>query len=158
MNRAKTEDLRVLAEIMDNHFKGPFGWRFGWDGLIGLVPVVGDVITSFVSLFIILRAAQLGCPGSVLSRMGLNLVVENLVDIVPFAGNLFDFVWKANIKNLRLVEQYLEHPEKTARRSGWVVGLSVAAIVILVIASLILAVWSLKIILGGLADLIFTRY
>ena len=121
-------DLQVLAELMDRRFRGPFGWRFGWDGIIGLIPVMGDMITNAVSAYIILRAAQLRCPPSVLLRMAFNLLVENIVDIIPFFGNLFDFVWKANVKNVALAERFLSDPRGVRRNSRFMIFFMITAL------------------------------
>lgn len=137
-------DLRRIAESMDQKFKGPFGWRFGWDGIIGLFPIVGDLITNSVSLYVIARAAQIGCPPSVIARMGLNLLIENIIDVIPFVGNLFDFFWKANSKNIRLVEQFTENPASVQNRSRFVLALAVFTIVALVVGSIAVSIIALR--------------
>lgn len=148
MSSNQASDLTNLSDLMDTRFRGPFGWRFGWDGLLGLVPVVGDVVTNCVSVYIVFRAAQLGCPPSVLLRMGINILIENLVDIIPFFGNLFDFLWKANTKNLKLVDQYLANPTRAQNRSRLFVTTSLALIVMVVVACLVLTVLALKFFIG----------
>ena len=137
------KDLRALTHFLDQKYRGPWGWRFGWDGLLGLVPILGDMVTNAMSVYIILRAAQIGCPPSVLIRMGLNLLTENLVDAIPFVGNLFDFFWKANTKNLNLVEAHLANPTRTQNSSRWLVGLVLVSIMALVLAALGLSIWAL---------------
>ncbi len=78
------DDLRAITELMDRRWRGPLGWRFGLDGLLGLIPFVGDMITNTISVYVILRAAQLGVAPTVITRMGLNLLIENVIDISPF--------------------------------------------------------------------------
>jgi len=107
---------------MDSQFEGPFGFRFGWDGLIGLIPFLGDFITNVISIYIISQAMLMGCSASVLLRMGLNLLVENLLDLIPFLGNFFDFFWKANEKNLRLLELHSLDPKGATFESRLVLG------------------------------------
>lgn len=113
----KIKELRDLSVLMDSRFEGPFGIRFGLDALLGLIPVVGDLVTSFSSVYIIYQAALLGCTPATLMRMILNVLVENLVDFIPFLGNLFDFYWKANNLNITLLERHLENPKRLSLES-----------------------------------------
>lgn len=142
-DESQLKDLRLLTDFMDRHFKGPFGTRFGYDGLIGMVPIVGDIVTNSISVYVILRAALLGCPASVILRMGINLFVENLIDIIPFFGNLFDFFWKANSKNLKLIDQHFADPRRTQVSSRFFVAFAVLVVILFVLASLALAVFAL---------------
>lgn len=129
----KLEELKSLGIILDSKIEGPFGIRFGLDALVGLIPVLGDVVTSFVSLYIIASGAKLGCSPSTILRMVLNLFLENLVGTVPFLGNLFDFYWKANNMNVALIEAHLISPKRISRKSRWIIGLIVFSILILMV-------------------------
>jgi hypothetical protein len=91
------------------------------------VPVLGDLVGVLASSYILGEAARLGVGRGVLLRMALNVAVEGLVGLVPFAGDVFDAAWKANQRNVRLLEQWLAEPQR-ARRSSW---LLLAAIVVL---------------------------
>lgn len=113
----KLAHLRSLGVLLDSKIEGPFGIRFGLDALIGLIPVIGDFSTSIISLYIIAQGANLGCPASTVLRMVLNVVWENLVGVIPFLGNVFDFYWKANNKNVALIEAYLMNPSKVKTQS-----------------------------------------
>ena len=104
MNKKNDYDIVVLSKILDSQFKTPWGFRFGLDGLLGLIPGVGDFSTSALSLYIVFRAVQLGLPSTTLLLMLKNLAIENLVQAIPFLGNIFDFFWKANIRNLKLIQ------------------------------------------------------
>ncbi len=132
------QDLKRLAELMDSKYRGPFGFRFGWDGLIGLFPVVGNIVTTCVSLYIIIRAAFLGCPPVVIARMGLNLLIDNIFDWVPILGNIFDFMWRANNKNISLLEAYLANPREAVAGSRGVI-FGVIFLLMALLASFILA-------------------
>lgn len=116
------QHLRDIGKLMDSEFRGPFGFRFGLDGLIGLIPVIGDFITSLFSLYIIGHAASLGCGPTTLVRMGINLLVENAIGVIPVFGNLFDFYWKANLKNIQIIESHLANPVRETIRSRVVVS------------------------------------
>ena len=97
-------EIRKLADLMDSKYSF-LGWRIGWDGILGLIPGIGDFATNLVSFYILYKAALLGCPFSVLSRMGLNLLIDNVLDTLPLVGNLFDFAWRANLKTGRIIPE-----------------------------------------------------
>ena len=128
-----TPQLRLakkLSILMDSKFQGPFGIRFGLDALLGLIPLVGDLLTTLISLFIIGLAAWSGCPIIVVVRMVINVLIENAVSLLPVLGNLFDFVWKANLKNVELFERAEASPDQLQRQTwiyfGFAFGLAAA--------------------------------
>lgn len=99
------KDLEKLSELMDNKFEGPFGFKFGLDGLIGLVPIAGDIFTTIISLYIIVRAIFLKVSFFTILRMIFNVLLETLIDFIPYFGNLFDFYWRANKKNIEILKK-----------------------------------------------------
>lgn len=121
-----------MADLLDTKFRGPFGWRFGWDGILGLIPGFGDAATNIMAAYIILRATWMGYPAGVLIRMFMNFVIDNLLDAVPLLGNVVDFFFKANTRNIKLMHAYEFDPERTRRRSwAWVLGMTVALIAVM---------------------------
>lgn len=112
-HRNGSERLSKLAYWMDDRFRIPgTHWRIGLDGLIGLIPGVGDGVTATLSAYIVLEAQRLGVPKAILSRMLWNIAVDGLVGTIPVVGDLFDIRWKANRKNICLLNEYLaSHPE-----------------------------------------------
>ncbi|MGZ5278842.1 MAG: DUF4112 domain-containing protein [Pseudobdellovibrionaceae bacterium] len=116
------KELKRLAGILDSHFQLPWGWRIGWDGIIGLIPGIGDAATNLVSFYILYRGAMIGCPPSVVLRMALNVLIDNLIDTIPIIGNIFDFMYKSNTKNVALMEAYLNQPHRTLTTSRAVVA------------------------------------
>lgn len=114
--------LQRLAWLMDKSIRLPGGFRIGADGIIGIVPVVGDLVTAGVSSYIIAEAARMKVPKSVLLRMGLNVLMDVVVGAIPFVGDLFDFAFKANVRNIALLESYLHSPSPTHTHSRWVVA------------------------------------
>src|SRR3954471_7117489 len=130
---ATRERLRSLAWLLDSSIPIP-GTRLtvGIDALIGLFPVLGDLIGVLLSSYILGEAARLGAPRILLMRMAFNIGVEGVVGIVPLAGDVFDAAWKANQRNVRLLDAWLERPKKAERSSRLF-----AALLILGIAALL---------------------
>jgi hypothetical protein len=96
--------MRFLSRLMDNSILLPGGYRIGLDPLIGLVPAAGDFVAATLSIWLIYDAARLGVSKRTLARMAANVLVETVVGTVPLLGDVFDAVWKANAKNVSLVE------------------------------------------------------
>jgi hypothetical protein len=115
-------DLERLGVLLDSQFRLPLGVRFGWDGLIGLIPFFGGLLTTGVSGYIIFRAAGAGASAPVLARMVVNVLIDNAIAAIPLFGWLGDFAWKSNLKNLELLRRDRGDPLRTARRSAWVLG------------------------------------
>lgn len=122
--------LRQLARMLDSAIPLPGGFRIGLDGIIGLVPGIGDAIGASLSTYIVIRAAQMGASTLLLIRMMLNILLETLVGVVPIIGDLFDFAWKANDKNIRLLESQLA---KTPRRGSARKRLTAATLLLLLV-------------------------
>jgi hypothetical protein len=110
-NPAHLRHLRrysVIARLLDAQFGVPLTkWRFGLDGVLGLVPGVGDVATALVGAYGLVVAYKLGAPASIHARMVLNLLIDAGVGTIPIAGDLFDFAFKANIRNEQLLMKWL---------------------------------------------------
>ena len=100
------ESLETLATYLDGLFRVPgTGWKFGLDALIGLVPNVGDLATSLLSFYILIAGARYGVPKITLLRMAFNIGLDYVVGAIPFVGDAFDFVWKANKQNMDLIRE-----------------------------------------------------
>ncbi|MFP2904998.1 DUF4112 domain-containing protein [Pyxidicoccus sp. 3LFB2] len=121
------DQLRWLSHTLDASIPLPFGVRVGWDAVLGLIPGVGDAAGGMMSAYVVVQAARLGAPPAVLTRMLGNVGIEVLVGAVPFVGDLFDAGFKANLRNVRLLEQHLDSPQQTRRASKlWVAGVLLA--------------------------------
>lgn len=97
---------RKLARLLDAQFN-ILGLRFGFDTLIGLVPGIGDAIGLVSSSYLLWLGFSLRLPKAKLVRMGLNIVIDTAMGLVPVVGDLGDLFFKANLKNLRLIEAHL---------------------------------------------------
>jgi hypothetical protein len=116
--RPRSRDARIaridaLATLLDTALVIPgTSVRFGLDALIGLFPVVGDIITTALSLFIVHEAYQLGAPGHVIARMLGNVVLDGVFGAVPLVGDAFDVLWRANRRNMLLLREWLDHERR----------------------------------------------
>jgi hypothetical protein len=108
MKDAELKKLELLANLMDTQFRIPgVPLPIGLDGIIGLIPGIGDTLTLGVSLYIINRARP-HITTAILGRMIWNVFIDWLIGIVPFFGDIFDVAWKANRKNIRLLRDHLQ--------------------------------------------------
>ena len=124
--------------------------RVGLDALLGLVPGVGDAVSGLVALYGMWVGARLGAPAAVLLRMLFNVAVDAGVGAIPIAGDLFDLGWKANRRNLELLEHWVAAPVATRRASAMTLA-GVAAAVLAILAGLVwLAVWGVGAVVGAL--------
>jgi hypothetical protein len=109
--QAALRRVEQLAYWLDDRYRLP-GTRFrvGLDGIVGLIPGIGDAVTSTLTAYIVYEAWRLGVPTSMLARMLANLGIDTVVGIVPVVGDLLDVGFKANRRNLRLLHRHLtEH-------------------------------------------------
>jgi hypothetical protein len=101
--------LDALAQLLDVAFIVPgTNIRYGIDGLIGLIPVIGDLITTAISLWLVREARALGAPWHVTARMLGNVALDGVVGMVPLAGDAFDVLFRANIRNMRLLRRWMD--------------------------------------------------
>jgi hypothetical protein len=134
--------MEFLARWMDAKFRVPgTDFRFGLDGLIGLIPGVGDLSTFAISGYMVLIMAKNGASGYVLARMIFNIVVDAALGAIPFVGDIFDFANKANMKNMRLMRRY--YTEGRYRGSAWKVIIPVVIVLFLVLAGIIWLIYRL---------------
>jgi hypothetical protein len=125
-----------LARLMDAQFRIPgTGFRFGLDSLIGLIPGAGDLSTFAVSGYMLVIMAQNGASGYVLARMTLNILIDAIFGSIPILGDLFDMAFKANMRNMRLMQQY--YKEGRHRGSALKVIIPILIILFLIIVGII---------------------
>jgi Domain of unknown function (DUF4112) len=108
-DEATVRRLERLAHWLDDRYRLPgTGIRVGLDGIIGLIPGIGDAASGLLSAYIIYEARRLGVPNSVLAGMLGNFAVDFVVGAVPVFGDVFDIGWKANRRNVRMLLRHLE--------------------------------------------------
>ncbi len=133
--------VRALARLLDSAVRIPgTNIRFGLDALIGLVPGLGDVSSAAMGGYIVLAAARMGVPRSVIGRMVLNLGVDTLVGAIPLLGDIFDVGFRANLRNSALLDRYINEPVAAKRSSRWIVAAAITGIVLLALGGIALTV------------------
>jgi hypothetical protein len=132
------EGLDNLSHYLDGLFRVPgTTWRFGLDSLIGLIPNFGDTLTSFASFYILFAGVRYGVPKITLLRMAFNIGLDYVVGMVPFVGDAFDFVWKANKQNMDLIRtRAAGHGKGKTSDYIFVLGL-IALLILLLIGSIV---------------------
>ena len=111
----RLSQVQWLARMMDDRFAVPgTRLRFGFDSILGVVPGLGDALTSIISLVIVHHAWQTGASSLTLARMLGNVAADFMVGVIPLFGDIFDFAFKANRRNARLLEEHF----KRARNNG----------------------------------------
>lgn len=143
--------MRDLARVLDEAIRIPgTNIRIGLDALLGLLPGGGDVAGGLFSGLIILQAARSGAPAPVLGRMLANVAIDVVLGAIPIIGDVFDVAWRANTRNVRLLESWRGQPA-TARRAS---ALAVGGILVALLVLIGLAVWGSIVVFGALLDLV----
>ena len=150
-NQKKLKSLDKLAWLLDSSIKIPGTNRtIGLDGIIGLVPGIGDVFASLLSGYIIVKALIMGLPIFVIGQMVMNMIIEGVVGVIPFFGDIFDFIFKSNRRNVKLMKKYLEDPKETAERSA----ASVIGFLVVLFFVFLLTIWMIFKVLGWVISLV----
>jgi hypothetical protein len=130
----RLDALRKVAQLLDSAFLVPgTNYRIGLDPIMGLVPVIGDLISPLFTAGIIWQARDLGVPRVVQMRMIFNVAIDALVGMFPVFGDLFDFAWKANDMNMALLEAHAAE-ERPATPGDWVFVIAMIALLVAIAA------------------------
>ncbi|HEU4778334.1 MAG TPA: DUF4112 domain-containing protein [Steroidobacteraceae bacterium] len=152
--RRDLERLRAITLLFDQAFLVPgTKWRFGLDALFGLVPGLGDIAGALVAVFALRVARRLNAPPAIQLHLLSNIALDASVGMVPILGDLFDFAFKAQTRNLALLDAWMATPHKTARRSHRGLLLIPIAIVIVFATLTALGIWMLVILVHWLGSL-----
>lgn len=142
--RRDLDRLRAIARLFDQAFAIPgTRMRFGVDALFGLIPGLGDVAGALVAIFAMRVARNLGAPAAIQWHMLSNIAIDSLVGTVPVLGDLFDFAFKAQTRNLALLESWMASPQRAERRSRRGLVLIPLAILLVFIGLTVVGVWVL---------------
>jgi hypothetical protein len=138
------ENLDLLSHVLDDWFRIPgTSFRFGIDGIVGLIPGVGDILGGVASCIIVLAAWFRGVPNITIARMVANVAIEVAFGTVPFVGDLFDIAWKANRRNYALLVRHIEHPRRQTWKDWLFLATLAAAIAAIFIVPLLALAWTL---------------
>ena len=137
--------LRHVARLLDSAYQVPgTTYRVGLDPILGLVPGIGDLVSPLFTIALLWQSHDLQIPRVVQLRMLFNVAIDTFIGLVPLAGDLFDFAWKANDMNMALLERHAaEERHATARDWMFVIGLTVVLLA-LAIVPFLLAGWLLS--------------
>jgi hypothetical protein len=148
-----SRDLRWLeraAWLLDDAIRVPIlNRRIGLDPLLGLFPGAGDTVAALMAATTLFSALKNGVPGITIARMGINIGVDYLIGLVPLLGDLFDFGFKANRRNLELLRRHAAVARKASRGDYLVVGGVMLGLGGLFVAGIWLIVTVLRILVGG---------
>lgn len=138
----RVEGLRKIAQLLDSAVAVPgTSFRIGLDPILGVFPGVGDLVSPLFCLAILWQARDLGVPRVVQLRMIVNVAIDALLGAVPLAGDLFDFAWRANIKNVALLERHAVE-ERRASRGDWLfVAIATMVVIAIAVIPFIIAGW-----------------
>ncbi|HEY9624363.1 MAG TPA: DUF4112 domain-containing protein [Crinalium sp.] len=145
--------IRVLSHLLDNAIPIPgTSYRVGLDPVLGLLPVGGDVVGLVLSIYIVLEAIRFRLPRATLTRMLTNLLLDFTVGALPVVGDVMDFTWKSNARNLELLEAHVRnpHPQRAADRQFIILILVI--LVVFGIGFIVLMTWIVSLIwklIGG---------
>jgi hypothetical protein len=140
-SRDKADNIRALAKVLDSAFRIPgTGVRVGADAIFGLIPVVGDLAGAALSGYIVLASARLGAPPSTLLRMLINIGIDTVVGSVPVLGDMFDAGWRANIRNVELLDNHLGGSIQARRSNRLVVAAVLLGLLLLAVGGVVVGI------------------
>lgn len=141
-HQPRLDKLRRYQYVLDQAFRVPgTNLRFGWDPIIGLVPWAGDFLTALMAAAIVVQSHRMGVPKVVQARMVINVALDLLIGVVPFLGDVADVFWKANTKNMALLERHA-HAQRPPTTGDWLfVGGVIGVIALLAMIPGLLILW-----------------
>jgi len=125
--------VEKLAWIMDRSIHLGQGIYIGLDGIIGLIPGLGDLLGAFISSFIVARAVQLGLPRVTIMRMVVNIAIDTTVGTIPVVGDAFDFAFKANSMNVELMRRHLRDRSRQTKQD-WLFLIALGLLLLAILA------------------------
>lgn len=148
---SRTRRVRIISKLLDNAIAVPgTNWKIGFDPIVGLIPGIGDLVGALLSGYIVVEAARAEVPTLTLARMLANIGIDTLVGAVPAFGDLFDAAWKANTKNVALLERHLTRAAPVSGKRGVSAAmiLAVIALIVILAAGLALGILAARLLWG----------
>jgi hypothetical protein len=138
----KLKWVNHMVKLMDNQFRLPgTSFRFGLDPILGFLPVVGDLASFGVSAMLVMTMARHGASGKLVALMLVNIALDTLIGSIPILGNIFDFFFKANERNVRLLTRHYQEGKYQGSGKGVFLGVLVGILVLFIF--LIWVLWQL---------------
>jgi hypothetical protein len=138
------EALRRWAVLLDSAFRIPgTNVRFGLDAIIGLVPGLGDLVAPVFTVILLGTALRMRVPAVVLARMVLNAAIDMVLGLVPVAGDIGDVFWKADLRNMALLERHARPGVAPTTGDYWFVLGCIGAVIVLAVVPIALLIWLL---------------
>ena len=130
----KLSRLRRLSQILDNAIPIPgTKQRIGIDPIIGMLPGGGDLVTGALGAYIILESARMGVERQIIGKMIGNILLDAIAGTVPVVGDFFDMGWKANVKNIALLEKHIQiNPDSNKPNWLFLIGLTILLVAIVI--------------------------
>lgn len=144
--------LRQLSHVLDNAIPIPgTGYRIGLDPLLGLLPGAGDTVAGALSAYIVVEAARMGVPREILLRMASNIVLEVVLGSVPMLGDVFDATWKANARNIALLETHVDMPQSNRGSDRKFLILLILGLAVVIIGFATFSVLLVRLLIGAIS-------
>jgi len=148
------ESLEKLSEYLDGLFQIPgTRWRFGLDAVIGLIPNFGDTLTTLVSFYILIAGVRYGVPKITLLRMAMNVAIDYVIGAIPLIGDVFDFFWKSNKRNIDLIKK--RATKKDAGTTGdyiFVFGI-IGLLIAILLGSILVSLYLISLLIENLQNI-----
>lgn len=146
--------MRRLSTLLDNAIRVPgTSIGFGIDPILGLIPGGGDILGGVLSIYIVFEAFKLGLPRETLITMVANIALETLTGTVPVFGDIFDVAWKANVKNVELLETHVNSEAVGEKADPWFVFLLLGGLLLLIIFIAMIGIAIFALILQALSSI-----
>ncbi len=145
-HKRKVTRLHRISHILDKAIPIPgTKWTIGLDPILGLIPGGGDIVAGVLSVYIIIESARMGLKRKVIGQMVANVLLDSLAGSVPVLGDVFDVTWKANVRNIELLENHLNYvPENQKVNRLFLIVLSLVLILIVLgfsLLTLVIVTW-----------------
>jgi hypothetical protein len=135
-----------VSQLLDSAFPIPgTSYRVGLDPIVGLVPWVGDLVSPLFTIAILWQAREMALPRVVQLRMVINVAIDALIGAIPVVGDLFDFAWKANNKNMALLERHALSSRRASVGDWLFVAGIIVVLLVIAAAPFVIAVWLLTV-------------
>ena len=129
--------LKRLSERLDETFTVPgTDYKIGIESIIGVIPLVGDLIGGVISTYIMYSGIKIGASPRIIAQMAANIAIDFAIGSIPIVGDLFDFVWKANKKNVELIEETTLLNEETNKINYLIVAMLIVGLIAIILATL----------------------